>query len=95
MVNKMPKSHHIKLLGIGASGDRAMRQLVEQAMETLSLNWPIEEVKDINLLMHYGISGIPALIIDEKIIFQEKVPTYTELLRVFGEFIYKEAQTVS
>jgi hypothetical protein len=45
--------------------------------------------------MHYGISGIPALIIDEKIIFQEKVPTYTELLRVFGEFIYKEAQTVS
>jgi len=92
MVRNMTTSHQIKLLGIGASRDRAMRQLVEQVMEVLGINWPIEEIKDIHLLMHYGISGIPALIIDEKILFQEKVPSYAELLQVFREFTLKEGE---
>lgn len=88
----MPASHNIKLLGIGASRDKALRQLVEQVMKSLDINWPIEEIKDINLLINYGISGIPALIIDEKIMFQEKVPTYAEILQVFKEFTLKEGE---
>jgi len=94
IVKNMPASHHLKLLGIGASKDKALRILVVRAMKTLDINWPIEEIKDINLLINYGISGIPALIIDEKIIFQEKVPTYAEILKVFKGFTLKEGESL-
>jgi hypothetical protein len=86
----MPAIHQVKLLGIGAFKDKALRQLVHQAMSILNIDWPIEEIKDINLLIHYGITGIPALIIDDKVIFQINVPKYTELLQVFKEIITKE-----
>ena len=86
----MPAIHKVKLLGIGASKDKALRELVDQAMSVLNIHWPIEEINDINLLIHYGITGIPALIIDDNVIFQVNVPSYSELLQVFKEFITKE-----
>jgi hypothetical protein len=86
----MPAIHKVKLLGIGASKDKALRELVDQAMSVLNIKWPVEEIKDINLLIHYGITGIPALIIDDNVIFQVNVPSYSELLQVFKEFITKE-----
>jgi hypothetical protein len=86
----MPAIHKVKLLGIGASKDKALRELVDQAMSVLNIHWPIEEIKDINLLIHYGITGIPALIIDDNVIFQVNVPSYSELLQVFKEFTTKE-----
>jgi hypothetical protein len=86
----MPAIHKVKLLGIGASKDKALRELVDQAMSALNIKWPIEEIKDINLLIHYGITGIPALIIDDNVIFQVNVPSYSELLQVFKKFITKE-----
>ncbi|MDP4581312.1 MAG: thioredoxin family protein [Saprospiraceae bacterium] len=86
----MPVIHKVKLLGIGASKDKALRELVDQAMSVLNIHWPIEEIKDINLLIHYGITGIPALIIDDNVIFQVNVPSYSELLQVFKEFTTKE-----
>lgn len=86
----MPAIHKVKLLGIGASKDKALRELVDQAMSVLNIHWPIEEIKDINLLIGYGITGIPALVVDDKVIFQDNVPSYSELLQVFKEFITKE-----
>jgi hypothetical protein len=59
-------------------------------MSVLNIHWPIEEIKDINLLIGYGITGIPALVVDDKVIFQDNVPSYSELLQVFKEFITKE-----
>jgi hypothetical protein len=86
----MPAIHQVKLLGIGASKDKALRLLVDKAMSALNIHWPIEEIKDINLLIHYGITGIPALIIDDNVIFQVNVPSYSELLQVFKEITTKE-----
>ena len=86
----MPAIHQVKLLGIGASKDKALRELVDQAMSVLNIHWPIEEIKDINLLIGYGITGIPALVIDDKVLFQDNVPRYSELLQVFKEFTTKE-----
>lgn len=86
----MPAIHQVKVLGIGASKDKALRELVDQAMFALNINWPIEEIKDINLLIHYGITGIPALIIDDNVIFQVNVPSYSELLQVLKKLIIKE-----
>lgn len=86
----MPAIHQVKLLGIGASKDKALRELVDQAMSALNIYWPIEEIKDINLLIHYGITGIPALIIDDNDIFQVNVPSYSELLQVLKKLIIKE-----
>ena len=86
----MPAIHKVKVLGIGASKDKALRELVDQAMSVLNIHWPIEEIKDINLLIGYGITGIPALVIDDKVLFQDNVPSYSELLQVFKEFTTKE-----
>jgi hypothetical protein len=86
----MQSNHKVKLLGIGASKDKALRQLVEQAMSALNIHWPIEEIKDINLLIQYGITGIPALVIDDIVLFQYNVPNYTDLFQVFEEITTME-----
>lgn len=86
----MQAIHKVKLLGIGASKDKALRQLVEQAMSALNIHWPIEEIKDINLLIQYGITGIPALVIDDIVLFQYNVPNYTDLFQVFEEIATME-----
>lgn len=89
----LPIQHRIKLLGIGTSKDVALRQLVDRVVLSLDLNWPIEEIKDLDLLIKHRISGIPALIIDEKIILQENVPSFDELSSIFKTLTLLEGES--
>lgn len=69
----------LKLLGIGAAKDRALKANLEQALVSLGWEIPILEVRDINELLAYGISGIPALVVDDRVVFQQVVPSVEDL----------------
>lgn len=91
--NAMEKSGkaQIKLLGIGSAKDRALKANLLAALEVLELDVELLEVSNVNEILSYGISGIPALLLDDKIIFQKIVPSVEELCTVLSELLqYRE-----
>jgi|GEM_PF-413536 len=69
----------LQLLGIGSAKDRALKRNLQDALAQLSLDVPIQEVRDIERLLDYGISGIPALLVNGKVIFQKVVPSVEDI----------------
>jgi hypothetical protein len=84
---------HITLLGIGSVKDRALKANLTAALESMELDATVLEVSDVSQILKYGISGIPAILLDGKVIFQKIVPTVEELCTAFNELLqYREAQ---
>ncbi len=77
-------AHRLELLGIGASKDRELKINLLEALRQLSKDIPVEEVREIDRLLAYGISGIPALIVDGRVVFQKVVPTVDDLRLVLN-----------
>lgn len=78
----------IKLLGIGSAKDRALKANLLAALEALDLDVALLEISNVNEILSYGISGIPALLLDDKIIFQKIVPSVEELCTVLNELLH-------
>ena len=67
--------HQIKVLGVeGYHLTEILLQHVEHAVEELGIECRIEKVSDVNALIEAGINAIPALIINDHLIFQRIVP---------------------
>lgn len=82
----------IKLLGIGSAKDRALKANLLAALDVLEVDVELLEVSNVNEILSYGISGIPALLLDDKIIFQKIVPSVEELCTVLNELLqYRKA----
>jgi nucleotide-binding universal stress UspA family protein len=90
--NDQQLNHRILLLGIGAAKDRTLKANLLIALNRLKIILPIEEVSDLDLLLAYGITGIPALIIDEKVVFQKIVPSVDELIVVLQVLLQTETR---
>jgi nucleotide-binding universal stress UspA family protein len=69
----------LEILDVGSNKGKALRANAEQALLDLGLDLAIEEVSDIHQLLEYGISGIPALAIDGRVVLQKTVPSIQEL----------------
>ena len=69
----------IELLGIGSVKNRALKANLEKALAELGVSFPVEEVKEVQQLLKYDIVGIPALVVDGKVIFQKVVPEVEDL----------------
>lgn len=74
--NIIPK---IELLGIGSIKNRQLKANLEQALSELDIPAPILEVSEIQKLLKYDVVGIPALVVDDKVIFQKVVPEVEDL----------------
>lgn len=71
--------HKLELLGIGAAKDRELKNHLLEAIQQLGVDISIDEVREIDRLLAYGITGIPALILDGKVLFQQVVPSVADL----------------
>ncbi len=69
----------LEILDVGSNKGKSLKANAEQALLELGLDITIEEVSDIGKLLEYGISGIPALAVDGRIVLQKTVPTPKEL----------------
>ncbi len=76
----------LKILGVDSSRTKALKKNLLEALEQLHLKVILEEVKDVEQLMRYDISGIPALVIDEEVILQKEVPAVDTLKEILISF---------
>lgn len=83
----------IKLIGIDHSrGLETLRTNLMVALESLGLNARISEITDVDEIISLDIYGIPALMLDEKVLFQKEVPTSEDICKALeahlGETIH-------
>jgi nucleotide-binding universal stress UspA family protein len=69
----------LEILDVGSNKGKALKANAEEALHELGVDLPIEDVSDINRLLEYGISGIPALVVDGRVVLQKMVPSTKEL----------------
>lgn len=70
----------IKILGSGGCATCAkLEKNVRKAVEELGLK---AEVEDYNKMMGYGIASTPALVVDEEVKFEGRIPSMEELKKI-------------
>lgn len=69
----------LEILDVGSNKGKALKANAEEALHELGMDLPIEDVSDIGRLLEYGISGIPALVVDGRVVLQKMVPSAQEL----------------
>jgi nucleotide-binding universal stress UspA family protein len=79
---RSPVISKVELLGIGSVRYQKLKKNLETALTRLSLSPQVVEVTDIDQLMSYDVSGIPALIVDGILLFQKVVPSADDIVDV-------------
>jgi nucleotide-binding universal stress UspA family protein len=76
--------YKLALLGIGSAKDREFKVNLMEALLQLGVDIPVQEVRDIDRLLAYGITGIPALIFNGRVVVQKVVPSMDDLRTILG-----------
>ncbi len=69
----------LELLGIGSIRYLEVKARLEEALAEMGLELSIHEIKDIDHILENDILGIPALKINNRIVFQNTVPTVIQI----------------
>lgn len=69
----------IKVLGTGCASCKALEKHTRQAVTELGNGAEVLKVEDITKIIEYKIMRTPALVIDEKVVINGKVPSVSEI----------------
>jgi len=72
----------IKILGSGCPNCKKLHENTEQALKELNLAATIEEVRDIDKIIDYGVMKTPALVLDEKVKSSGRVLSTEEIKKL-------------
>jgi len=72
----------IKILGSGCPNCKKLHENTLEALKSMGMEATIEEVKDINEIIDYGVMKTPALVIDEKVKSSGRVLTIEEIKKI-------------
>lgn len=74
----------IKILGSGCPNCKKLHENTELALTELKLEATVEEVRDIDKIIDYGVMKTPALVIDEKVKSSGRVLSVEEIKKLFA-----------
>lgn len=69
----------IKVLGTGCAKCTQLEKLVRQAVDELGLDATVEKVSELTDIMAYGIMATPALVIDDEVRLEGRLPKLEDL----------------
>jgi small redox-active disulfide protein 2 len=72
----------IKILGTGCPNCRKLEADTKQALEELKMKADIEKITEIQDIMSYGVMGLQALVIDEKVEVYGRIPNLKEIKEI-------------
>lgn len=75
----------IKVLGTGCSRCKTLLTTVEQVVSEIDLNATITKVDDILKIMEYNVMGLPALVVDEKVLSTGKTLSKEEVKKLLTQ----------
>ncbi len=75
---------NIKILGGGCANCKKLEENTMLALKELNLEATIEDVKDIETIIDYGVMKTPALVIDEKVKSSGRVLGVEEIKKILS-----------
>lgn len=75
----------IKVLGTGCSRCKTLLATVEQAASEIGLDATITKVDDILKIIEYNVMGLPALVVDEKVLSTGKTLSKEEVKKLLTQ----------
>ncbi len=69
----------IKVLGTGCPKCKSLEEATKKALEELNIEANVEKVDDIMKIMEYGVASTPALVVDNNIVVNGRVPSVNEI----------------
>lgn len=75
----------IKILGTGCSNCKRLEANTKQALGELKMKADIEKITEIKDIMSYGVLGMPALVIDEKVEVYGRIPNVEEIKTILSK----------
>ena len=75
----------IKVLGTGCSRCKTLLTTVEQVVSEIGLDATITKVDDILKIMEYNVMGLPALVVDEKVLSTGKTLSKEEVKKLLTQ----------
>ena len=73
---------NIKILGTGCPRCKTLEKLTREVVEQNGIVATITKVEDIVEIMKYGVMTTPALVVDEKVTIQGRIPSTDEIKRI-------------
>ena len=73
---------NIKVLGMGCCNCVKLYENTQDAVKDLGIEANIEKVEDMAKIMEYGVMRTPALVINEKVIVQGRIPKKDEIKKL-------------
>ncbi len=74
----------IQVLGPGCPRCTQLANRVKQAVDKLGIACEVEKASDIAAITGKGVMLTPALVIDDEVVFQGKLPDIEELMQIIG-----------
>ena len=69
----------IKILGMGCAKCNQLAENAKTAATELNIEFDLEKVSDLQVIMNYGVMMTPALVIDDKVISSGKLLSVQEI----------------
>ena len=76
---------NVKILGMGCKYCKELYNITKESIEELEIKAQIEKIEDMKEIMKYGVMRTPALVINEKVVMQGKIPKKEELKEVLSK----------
>lgn len=76
----------IKILGSGCMNCQTLEKRMTAALDELKIEASVEKVQSFQDIVAYGVMSTPALVIDEKVVFQGMVPKVEALKDIVTKF---------
>lgn len=73
---------NIKILGMGCCNCKKLQEITEEVVKELGIDAIIEKVQDMPKIMEYGVMRTPALVIDEQVVLQGRIPKKDEVKKL-------------
>lgn len=75
----------VKIMGVGSSRDQELMRSVEIAAREMELPIDIQLVSDINAFLRLGITAIPAMMIEGKVVVNGRIPGILEIKSMLND----------
>lgn len=69
-----------------------LKKNTQEALKALHLDVEVEEIWEVEDLIHFKISGIPALVVNGRVAFQKVVPDVDDLIKLFQATLFKKTK---
>lgn len=77
----------IKVLGAGCKTCHEQYENTKDAVNHLGLSVEVEYITDMAKIMEYGVMSMPAIVVNEKVVFFGKVLSEKEVTKILGGII--------